>query len=38
VAFILHCQKMGFGEISKLKIQEGLPILAEESIRKVKFK
>ena len=37
VAFIRHCQGMGFGEITKLKIQEGVPVLAEESTRKVKF-
>ena len=37
VAFIRHCQKMGFGEISTLKIQDGVPVLAEESTRKVKF-
>jgi hypothetical protein len=28
---------MGFGEISQLKIQDGLPIMAEETTKKVKF-
>ncbi len=37
VAFIRHCQRLGFGEISRLKIQDGVPVLAEESTRKVKF-
>ena len=36
-AFIRHCQSLGHGEISTLKIQDGLPVLAEESIRKTKF-
>ncbi len=37
VAFIRHCQGLGFGEITKLKIQDGVPVLAEETTRKVKF-
>jgi hypothetical protein len=28
---------MGFGEISQLKIQDGLPVMAEETTKKVKF-
>ena len=36
-AFIRHCQELGFGEISNLKIQDGVPIMAEETIKKVKF-
>ncbi|RZW15945.1 MAG: hypothetical protein EX260_10080 [Desulfobulbaceae bacterium] len=37
VAFIRHCREMGYGEISNLKVQDGLPVMAEESIGKVKF-
>ena len=37
LAFIRHCQELGFGEISQLKIQDGLPVMAEETTRKVKF-
>lgn len=37
VAFIRHCQELGFGEISQLKIHDGLPVMAEEIKRKVKF-
>lgn len=36
-AFIRYCREIGHGEISKLKIQDGLPVLAEETIRKTKF-
>jgi len=37
LAFIRHCQELGFGEISQLKIQDGVPVLAEETKKKVKF-
>jgi len=37
VAFIRHCQELGFGEISHLKIQDGIPVMAEEISRKIKF-
>jgi hypothetical protein len=37
LAFIRHCQDLGFGEISQLKIQDGLPVMAEETTKKVKF-
>jgi len=37
LAFIRYCQQLGFGEISNLKIQDGVPVLAEETTRKVKF-
>jgi len=37
VAFIRHCRDLGFGEISQLKIQDGIPVMAEETTRKVKF-
>ena len=35
--FIRHCQQLGFGEISQLKIQDGVPVMAEEITRKIKF-
>lgn len=37
LAFIRHCQELQFGEISQLKIQDGIPVLAEETTKKVKF-
>ena len=37
IAFIRHCQKIGFGEITHLKIQDGLPVMAEETVKKTRF-
>ena len=37
IVFIRHCQQLGFGEISQLKIQDGVPVMAEEITRKIKF-
>jgi hypothetical protein len=37
LAFIRHCRDLGFGEISQLKIQDGIPVMAEETKKKVKF-
>ena len=37
VAFIRYCQELGFGEISQLKVQDGIPVMAEETRRKIKF-
>jgi hypothetical protein len=37
LAFIRHCRGLEFGEISTLKIQNGIPVMAEESRRKIKF-
>jgi hypothetical protein len=36
-AFIRFCAEMGHGEIELLKIQDGLPVLAEKTRQKVKF-
>ena len=36
-ALIRYCQRMGHGEIEKLKIQDGLPVIAEVTTQKVKF-
>ncbi len=35
--FIKYCESMKNGEIEKLKIQDGLPVLAEEVKRKIQF-
>ncbi len=36
-SFIKYCESIGFGEIDRLKIQDGLPMLAEEVKKKIKF-
>lgn len=36
-AFIRYCAEIGHGEIELLKIQDGLPILAEKIKKKVRF-
>ncbi len=35
--FIKYCEELRFGEIEKLKIQDGLPMLAEEVKKKIRF-
>ena len=37
VEFMQYCAELGHGEIERLKIQDGLPMLAEQAIKKVKF-
>jgi hypothetical protein len=37
VEFIRFCRQMRHGEIDQLKIQDGLPMLAETVRQKVKF-
>lgn len=32
-----YCADLGHGEIERLKIQDGLPIVAEVTTRKIKF-
>ena len=32
-----YCAELGHGEIEKLKIQDGLPMIAEVTTRKIKF-
>jgi hypothetical protein len=34
---IQYCTDLGYGEIEKLKIQDGLPMAAEVTTRKIKF-
>jgi hypothetical protein len=36
-AFTRFCEELQFGEIERLKIQDGLPVLAEVTKKKVKF-
>ena len=35
--FIRYCTELEYGEIEKLKIQNGLPMIAELAVKKVKF-
>lgn len=36
-AFIRYCAELRHGELERLKIQDGLPMMAELATRKVKF-
>ena len=36
-AFIRYCAQLRHGEIERLCIQDGLPVLAESTTKKVKF-
>jgi hypothetical protein len=36
-SFLRYCEELQFGEIERLKIQEGLPVMAELTTKKVKF-
>jgi hypothetical protein len=35
--FIRYCAEMNHGEIERLKIQDGLPVMAELAVRKIRF-
>jgi len=37
LAFVAFCQELRHGEIERLKIQDGLPVLAEVTKKKIKF-
>jgi hypothetical protein len=37
MAFIKYCERLKHGEIARLKVQDGLPVLAEVTTQKVKF-
>ncbi len=37
LAFVQFCEELRYGEIECLKIQDGLPVLAEVTKKKVKF-
>ncbi len=32
-----YCQELGHGEVERLKIQDGLPVMAEVTTKKVRF-
>ena len=34
---IQYCEDLGYGEIEKLKVQDGLPMAAEVTTKKIKF-
>jgi len=36
-SFIKYCETLEYGEIDKLKIQDGLPVAAERTLKKTKF-
>lgn len=36
-ALIRHCMNMGFGEIERIKIQDGVPVLIEKSVERIKL-
>jgi hypothetical protein len=36
--FIRYCRELRHGEIERLSIQDGLPVLAETTRKKVKFR
>ena len=36
-AFMRYCQDLSYGEIERLSIQNGLPVLAETTKKRVKF-
>jgi hypothetical protein len=36
--FIRYCRDLRHGEIERLSIQDGLPVLAEITTKKIKFK
>lgn len=35
--FIRYCEKLQFGDLEKVKIQNGLPIMVEVTTHKMKF-
>lgn len=37
LVFIRYCRQLGFGEIERLRIQDGSPVMAEVTTKKVKF-
>lgn len=37
IKFIRYCEKIGFGELQKIQIQNGIPVSAEKATKKIKF-
>lgn len=36
-SLIAHCQEIGYGEIERVKIQDGIPVLIEKTITRTKL-
>ena len=37
LALMRHCRKVGFGEVERLKIQDGVPVMIETTIKRTKL-
>ena len=37
INLIVHCREIGYGEIERLKIQDGVPVLIEKTIQRIKL-
>jgi len=37
IALIRHCQTLGYGELERIKIQDGVPVLIEKSVERIKL-
>lgn len=37
ITLIRYCQAMGHGEIERIKIQDGIPVLIEKSVERIKL-
>lgn len=37
LALMRHCREVGFGEIERLKIQDGVPVMIETTIKRIKL-
>ena len=37
IRLIQHCQAMGHGEIERIRIQDGVPVLIEKSVERIKL-
>jgi len=37
LALIRHCREVGYGEIERVKIQDGVPVMIEKTIKRTKL-
>jgi len=37
LALMRHCREIGFGEIERIKIQDGVPVMIETTIKRTKL-
>jgi len=37
LALMRHCREVGFGEIERLKIQDGVPVMIETTIKRTRL-